>query len=209
MKYDGIIFDLDGTLWDSSTASAEAFNQAYQEHHIDKRVDADFIRSISGRTSSECDQILLEHVPEKDKKAVLNLFDKLEIQFLKQSAEQSLYPGVLDGLSSLQKDYPLYLVSNCNEEYLDVFFNYTSAGNKFTDYESHGRTGLPKYSNIKAVIERNNLESACYVGDTEWDQQAALKAGVDYYHLNWGFGKVSKAQGFFDGFEGLITCLRN
>ena len=38
---DGIIFDVDGTLWDSTDSVAEAWNQAIAEHSaLDVRIDA-------------------------------------------------------------------------------------------------------------------------------------------------------------------------
>ena len=37
----------------------------------------------------------------------------------------------------------------------------------FEDFECAGNTGKPKGENNKLVIERNNLKSPVYVGDTQ------------------------------------------
>lgn len=39
-----------------------------------------------------------------------------------------------------------------------------------------------------AVVERQNLKTACYIGDTAGDEDAAAKAGVPFLHAAYGFG---------------------
>ena len=54
-----------------------------------------------------------------------------------------------------------------------------------------GRTGKPKSENIKLIVERNNLQNPVYVGDTQWDCDAATAAGVPFIFAAYGFGKVT------------------
>ena len=42
-------------------------------------------------------------------------------------------------------------------------------------------------------MERNGIERAVYVGDTEGDRQAALRAGVPFIHAAYGYGQVRGA----------------
>lgn len=39
-----------------------------------------------------------------------------------------------------------------------------------------------------AVVERQKLKTACYIGDTAGDEDAAAKAGVPFFHAAYGFG---------------------
>jgi phosphoglycolate phosphatase len=197
MHFEGLIFDLDGTLWDCSKASAHAFNLAYEKFGIDRRVSADFVKSISGKPSSECDEILLSGIPDSIRKDVSQCFDELEIAAVQEYAPNSLYPEVILGLETLKLDYKLLVVSNCGERYLEVFLRHTSIGTLFTDSECFGRTRKLKHENIRAIIERQKLLSPCYVGDTAGDEEAAAKAGVPFFHASYGFGvPVGRPVGF-------------
>lgn len=53
-----------------------------------------------------------------------------------------------------------------------------------------GRTGKPKADNIRLVIERNNLDKAFYVGDTQGDYDATMAAGIPFIFAAYGFGNI-------------------
>ena len=48
MTPDGLVFDLDGTLWDAAAASTLGWNLALEEMGAVSRVTVDDIRSVSG-----------------------------------------------------------------------------------------------------------------------------------------------------------------
>lgn len=95
-------------------------------------------------------------------------------------------------LESLSQKYKLFIVSNCQEGYIEAFYNYHQLETYFIDYENPGRTGLSKGENIKLIIERNQLKSPVYIGDTLGDQQAAKAAGIPFVYANYGFGEVEE-----------------
>ena len=70
MKFDSLIFDLDGTLWDCSKTSADAFNAVYEKFALERRVLESFIKSIAGKPSRECDAILLDAIDIVNQKVV-------------------------------------------------------------------------------------------------------------------------------------------
>ena len=43
---------------------------------------------------------------------------------------------------------------------------------------------------IRLIVERNGLQSPVYVGDTQWDCDAATAAGVPFIFAAYGFGHV-------------------
>jgi phosphoglycolate phosphatase len=88
----------------------------------------------------------------------------------------------------LREFYSILVVSNCGERYLEIF-DYTSVGRLFRDSECFGRTRKLKHENIRAIIERQKVKSACDIGDTAGDEDAATKAGVPFFHASYGFGK--------------------
>jgi phosphoglycolate phosphatase len=204
MYFDGLIFDLDGTLWDCSQASADAFNCAYEKVGIGKRVTKEFVKSISGKPSSECDEILLQGVPSEMRQLVYRCFDDFELTAVQNYAPTALYPEVEEGLKALKNVCKLYVVSNCTEAYLEVFHRHTPIGHVFADSECFGRTRNFKHHNIRAIIERNKLSAPCYIGDTAGDEDASAKAGVPFFHARYGFGKPVGNPLGFDSFGELV-----
>lgn len=65
---DGIIFDVDGTLWDSTEAVARSWNQAIEENtDFSLSLTADWLKSLFGKTM---DEITLALFPSAQKKNV-------------------------------------------------------------------------------------------------------------------------------------------
>jgi phosphoglycolate phosphatase len=189
MHFDGLIFDLDGTLWNCCQASTEAFNFTYEKFNLPRRVTTEFVASITGKPASECDEILLAEVPAHLRKEVSQHFDDSEVAFIQKHAKTSLYDGVEAGLRRLQETYKLFLVSNCGVRYLEVFQRHTNVGSLFTDTECFGRLRKLKHDNIADIVKRQSLKSPCYIGDTASDEDAANRAGVPFFYVSYGFGK--------------------
>ena len=110
-----------------------------------------------------------------------------------------LYSGVLEMLQGLkERGCFLAVVSNCKDGYIQAFLDYYRLHGIFTDFESAGATGLTKGENIALVLSRNGFVAAdaLYVGDTVWDMEASMKAGVDFLHAAYGFGSVPEGTPF-------------
>lgn len=103
-----------------------------------------------------------------------------------------LYPQLAETLYTLSKKYPLYIVSNCQDGYIESFLTAHLMSDFFKDTECWGRTFLPKSESNKILIERNNLKNPVYVGDTSGDAKSAKDAGIDFIYAEYGFGDVSK-----------------
>jgi len=189
--HDSLIFDLDGTLWDSSLACAEGWTQGVRQFNPQsKAFSADDLGSIMGLTFDKAvEKLIPDSKPEDRKKMGEVCFEKEMEQIRKMGA--AFYEGVGEGIYELSKEYPLFIVSNCLEEYLHLFYELSGLKKYFKDAECFGKTGKPKAENIRIVIERNQLKSPAYIGDTSGDQRAATQAGAQYYHMNYGFGTPS------------------
>lgn len=199
----GIIFDLDGTLWDSSKQVAKAWNQAIEDYSEGKiKIDDAFMKSIMGKTMDEIAQILFQNYPDVNVELIYNKCFEYENEYLRKNGA-FLYPKLEETLKILSEKYSLSIVSNCQKGYIEAFLEYYDFGKYFTDTECFGNTLKSKDYNIKLVKERNNYESAVYVGDTEWDWQSAVKAGVPFIHARYGFGKVPSEVPFIETFSEL------
>ncbi len=55
-------------------------------------------------------------------------------------------------------------------------------------------------------MERNSLDRAVYVGDTQGDLDASDSAGVPFIHAAYGFGTVNKEVPAVNSFSGIFEA---
>ena len=187
---DAIIFDLDGTLWNTVDSCLKATSFVKEEHSdITRDVTKKQIELAMGKTSDEIVNIYYGYLPrEKGEEYANEAFNKNVDNLLKEGG--TLYPNTRDTIIKLSKKYKLYIVSNCVKGYIESFLNTSGLKDYFSDYESYGNTLLSKGENIKLVIDRNNLKNPIYVGDTKGDMEASNYAGIPFVYAAYGFGKV-------------------
>jgi phosphoglycolate phosphatase len=200
---DSIIFDLDGTLWDSREAIAISWNQVFEgmeEGSI--KITKDDLTAMMGLQIDEIGERLLPKITPERRKELLSECGVVENKYLIEHGG-ILYPNVEDVLENLSKKYKLYIVSNCQEGYIEAFLQYYGLERLILDFENPGRTGLLKGENIKLVMERNNLKNPVYVGDTQKDKEAAELAGIPFVYATYGFGEVHKSDYTINSFKEL------
>jgi phosphoglycolate phosphatase len=201
---DSIIFDLDGTIWDPIDTVLDAWNSRIKEHEQIKRelTRTDF-ESTMGLQMHEISLKLFPDLNEDIRAQVIKECCDAEQGYLKKHGG-NLYPHVEDVLKKLSEKYKLYIVSNCQDGYIESFYEFHKLEKYFLDYENPGRTGLSKGENIKLIIQRNNLSDPVYVGDTEGDLKAAKYAGVPFVYAKYGFGQVNDYDKSIDKFDDLV-----
>lgn len=197
---DGIIFDLDGTMWDATETITEPWNAAAREYNIETHFCQKDIMSVMGLTIDEIGEKLFSNVPEDTRKKLLKRATVLEAEELEKHGGK-LYPKLSETLGELALKYRLFIVSNCEDGYIECFLKCSGLGRLFSDYEYIGRTGLQKSENIKLVAERNGLKNAVYVGDTKKDMLSAKAAGAGFIHAAYGFGKIDESVIRAESFE--------
>lgn len=191
-KFDGIIFDLDGTLWSTIDSALQCLAVVKSRHNdILYELSAVEVRKAMGLPFDEGAKIYYGYLgKEKAEKYAKEAFT-LNVENL-QKYGGTLYPRVYYTVKRLSKNLKLCIVSNCLEGYIEAFLKNHHLEDYFCDYESHGRTGLSKGENIKLVMERNHLKNAIYVGDTIGDKTAADYAEIPFAYASYGFGEVEE-----------------
>ena len=187
---DSIIFDVDGTLWDSTGIVADAWTDYLREiEHINMTVTVEKLKSLFGRPLP----VIAEQIfPDRNKEEQIRLIDGCcqaeHRALLKKCAP--LYPDLEKTLKALTAKYPLYMVSNCQAGYIEVFLKSTGFDRYFSGHLCHGDTGADKPETISILMREHHLQSPVYVGDTMGDFLSCRKAGVPFVFASYGFGDV-------------------
>jgi phosphoglycolate phosphatase len=186
-----IILDVDGTLWDTTEVVAEAWNKAISEvGGTSAIITSSVLKKEFGKPMDAIANNLFPDASEKQRELLLEQCCKCEHDFLSENKDNLLFPGVIETLEKLSEKCGLFIVSNCQSGYIELFMEKAGIEKYITDYECFGDTGKSKGENIKLVIERNKLDDVVYVGDTQGDYEATVVAGVPFVFANYGFGST-------------------
>lgn len=187
---DSIIFDVDGTLWDSTEVCAQAWNVVLrQQVPALPPITSEKLKSLFGKPLPEIASLIF---PQEDQQRQLTLIDACCQEEHRALLEKGamLYPDLEKTLRQLQKSYRLFIVSNSQAGYIEVFLRASGLSSLFEGHLCAGDTGRPKGDNIRTVMERYQLKSSVYVGDTLGDYEAARLAGIPFVYAAYGFGEV-------------------
>ena len=206
MKYESIIFDIDGTLWDSRALVAEGYNiQLRREnlHHL--QTDADVLLKLFGRTMAEIADNLFPEIPEAERYALMDRCIESEDEYLHQQPCDSIaYPGIRQTMEELAKSHRLFIVSNGQKGYPQLAAEKLGVAQLVSGYLSYGDTGTDKGQTILTLMKNHNITDAVYVGDTQGDYESTLTAGIDFVWADYGFGKPESCVAVIHQFSDLL-----
>ena len=203
-----IIFDLDGTLWDSTGCICDIWSQVFARHEeITSVVTKEKTEQCMGKTMEEVGELLLPELSAERRAEIIDEMGNEEVVYLREHGA-ILYEGLEDVLKELSQNHKLYVVSNCQDGYVQAFLHAHKLGQYITDIEMSGRTGLAKGHNIKMLLERNNITSAVYVGDTAGDEKATRFAGLPFIYAKYGFGEVVAPDAIIEDISELPECIK-
>lgn len=210
MKYDSVIFDLDGTLWDSVDGVIETWKIILKKHPEIERdeITRKDLEVGMGLLAADIGKGLF---PNETSEVQLKLMKECSVEECRYLAENGgkIYDNLEDTLKALKdKGIKLFIVSNCQDGYIEAFLKAHKMESYFIDSECPGRTGKNKSENIKLIVERNNLKKPVYVGDTITDANSAKEAGVPFIFASYGFGDVKDYEYSIDNFKELIDIVK-
>ncbi|MFL0195368.1 HAD family hydrolase [Clostridium sp. WILCCON 0269] len=186
-----IIFDVDGTLWDSTEVVAKAWNRAISEvGGTDIIITSSVLKKEFGKTMEEIADDLFPHAGKEKRELILKKCCKYEHSALVENTDNLLFPDVKETVIKLSERCRLFIVSNCQSGYIELFMKKAGIEKYITDYECFGNTGKGKGENIMLVMKRNHLDHVVYIGDTQGDYEATVFAGVPFVFAKYGFGSV-------------------
>ncbi|MBP1533223.1 MAG: HAD family hydrolase [Ruminococcus sp.] len=208
----GILFDLDGTLWDSSEQVVRAWNKCIHEKtERPEQISSEFMRnSCMGKILPEIAKLIFPEVEEAERLRILKMCSEEELGYLSSLTDDRppLYPDEHEIIRTLAQEYTLGIVSNCQSGYIEIYLSQIDFAEAFTDIECAGNTGLSKGDNIKLLMERQGIEKCVYVGDTQGDANAAKEAGIPFIYAAYGFGKADNCTAVLDDIRKLPELVK-
>ena len=203
-----IIFDLDGTLWDSSGVVAESWNEVGRRYYgPDYYVSKEDVEGLMGKTMVEIGDFLAPKDAGEERAQFLSECFSYEIVYLGPHPG-ALFSKELEVLHDLAKHYRLFIVSNCQNGYIENFIPLVPES-MIEGFMCFGDTHQPKQVTIRALMEKYGIDRAVYVGDTAGDETATRLAQIPFIHASYGYGKAVNPDGVAHSFEELPdVCAR-
>lgn len=157
----------------------------------------DILRDLFPEISDEMIGLILIEIVKNENKIIRKYGGKL-------------YKDVEETLNELISKYDLYIVSNCQDGYIEAFIEFFGFEELFKDFLSHGKTGESKDFNVQLLMQRNELiaESSVYIGDTSLDYEAATFNGLDFIYCNYRFGQMDDSVEDFQSIASLADLLK-
>lgn len=194
MNVESIIFDLDGTLWDSADSVAESWNIAIKKAAVpclsDTVITGEELRGAMGKPMDELARYFFPMLPEDKQMKLLDSCMRTENEYVAAHGGK-LYENEEAVLKALSEKHRLFIVSNCQKGYIEAFFTASGFGKYFSGRLCWGDTGVKKSITMRLLTEKFGCSSAAYVGDTDGDCRSAFEAGIPFVHAAYGFGSIS------------------
>lgn len=190
-RMDAVLFDLDGTLWNACEVLTLCWNRTLREKFPDlgRTLTRREVEGAMGKTLEEIARMYFPDAPLSRACEAVAVASQDELPTLRARGGQ-LYDGVRESLAALGGRYFLGIVSNCQGGYVEAFLQAHGLAPCFSDFLCEGMTGRGKGENIRALMAKNGLTRAVYIGDTAGDETAARAAQVPFIHAAYGFGSA-------------------
>ncbi len=208
MQFESIIFDVDGTLWDSRALLAQAYNAQLTQEGLPAGVTAEQLRPLFGKTMTLLADGLFTDIPAPERYALMDrCIVKMDAFLEKYAGTEMGYPQLRQTMEALSKNHRLFIVSNGQKGYPQLAAKKLELSDLIDGYLSFGDTGASKGQTILQLMAQHQIESAVYVGDTQGDLEACREANIPFIWTSFGFGQPESYDAKADKFSDLWQLL--
>jgi HAD superfamily hydrolase (TIGR01509 family) len=184
MALDAVLFDLDGTLFDTNPIHVEAWRRAFQQHGF--IVAPDRIAPEIAHDGTEIVASVLGHSIAQEKgEAIKNSVGENVQQVIAENSPLPIFDGARELFAALKKrNIKTAIATAAGEEILDALIegsglNVRELADVVTTKDD-ADDGKPAPEILLAACEKLKLApgQCAFVGDTKWDALSARKAGI-------------------------------
>ena len=206
MNCDSVIFDIDGTLWNSLPLVAEAYNTQLREEGLEAHsITVEDMAPHFGKVTEEFADGLFPNIPQEIRYPLMERCLAREVTYLRTQECRVGFPKVRETMAELAQKHRLFIVSNCQIGYPDVCIEKLGLTPYIEGHLCFEETGTRKGQTILTLIQRHNIGSCVYVGDTQGDYTASQEAGIPFIFCSYGFGNAEGYWAKIDHFEELLS----
>ena len=181
-----LIFDLDGTLVDSSKLLSNSINFVRGHFALPPLSKDDIMQSIS-KTNINLRKYFyhVEEVTPKHRALFYEYYTK------NAKDELKLFDGAKEFLERLQKDFTLTLATNAYKESTLTALKTLKIGDFFTMVVCGNEVKEPKPSPlmIEKILTTLKCQEALFIGDGDTDKEAAKKADIPFIRVDFLYKK--------------------
>lgn len=194
-KYDAVLFDLDGTLMDTSLGVYKSVHHTIKEMDLPELSD-ETIRSFIGppiyesfRTHYDMDEQMVQTATNTWRNAYKDIY----------LLDAVPYEGIYELLEKIRAhNGKLAVTTNKRDDYAKKLLEHFDFTNRF-DFilGSDIQNTMKKTDIVKVCLEElgvTDLSKAVLIGDTEHDRKGAVDCGIDFIGVTFGFGYTSKEE---------------
>ena len=206
MNYETLIFDIDGTLWDSRQLVAEGYNIQLEKEGLQHlAVTAEDLRPLFGKVMTEIADTILASIDPSERYELMERCMKTENDYLFANECRIGYPKVKETLEALSKKYRLFIVSNSQCGYPELCIEKLGLTDYIEGHMCFGDTGTSKGQTILTLIRKHNIGSCIYIGDTQGDLEACKEAGIPFIFCAYGLGQAESYDAKIERIEELLN----
>ena len=179
-----IIFDLDGVLVDSRDNMKYAWEAVRKEAEINVEFEQYF--KLIGRPFLDILDVL--HLSGQAKK----IEEVFRIHSANQISEINFYPKVVDTLNEFRhQGLKLSVVTSKDQLRTDAILSRLPFifDDVQTPNDLYRGKPAPDHLLLSMATTQTDPSDSVYIGDMDFDFDAANRAGVDYLHADWGYGR--------------------
>ena len=160
MNPESLIFDVDGTLWDSVDLVVRGWNLALEEAGREPTCTPEGIRPLFGKTMDEIALAFLPDQGPEERRRLMNSCMAWEDRVMQDDPCEIFYPQVRQTLEALSRRHRLFIVSNCQKGYIELLLEKGKLGGLIRDHACFGETGLCGTKNLSSLSREHG--TSCY-----------------------------------------------